>query len=641
MRFIFARSKKNLVIRKNERELESHEVLFGAGTYRKEAIGKGETWEERLELPIQAMMFRALLGLAGIVLLVLFLRLLYLQVLKGEHYATLAKINTEYVRPVHAPRGIIYDRNGEPLVANKKTYDVFFDSRIRVSTPEEEELETLSDILGIAKGELAKSIAARKEATLLIASYVIQEHALRIASLFGPASGIRVEPNYTREYRSPYSFSHVVGYTGYATKEYLSVSKELSPTDLVGKSGLEFSYDSYIRGENGGIITKVNSKNEPLGEAHLKDPTPGDDLYLSIDGMLQEKIYEVFRERGVIRGAAVALDPKTGDVLAIVSVPGFDSTALSRGIDAAALRDLTNDPSEPFFTRAISGQYPPGSTLKPFIALAALEDGVISPQKKIYAPAAIFVPNIYNPEVVYRFPDWKEHGWVNMVKAIAVSSNVYFYHVGGGFGEIKGLGIERIVSYLKRFGLGRILEIDIAGEASGFLPTPEWKRDAKGEDWYIGDTYNVSIGQGDVSLTPLQLASATSGIANGGTLFSPRIVQRVVKYEGGVIRENQSKTTSSYGISGDNVRVVQEGMREAVRSGSSRLLADVSVAVAGKTGTAQAGKQKQPHAWWTGFAPYEDPRIALTVLVENGGEGSAVAVPIAKEVLGWYFENRK
>lgn len=619
-------------------ELEAHEILFYAEKQRR-AAGSEDFWEERLELPLRRAVFAAIFAVAFGVLFLLLCRLAYLGILEREYYFSLAKSTQENLHTLHAPRGIVYAQDGEVLAKNKKIFNVLLDKKIS-EVLSGEDLVILSEIIDVSKVDLETRIKESKEKIVLLKSNISQDASLRITANFNPVSGIRVEPAYIREYQDPYAFSHVIGYTGYVEEGDLLKNTKLFAQDRIGKSGIELAYDEYIRGENGEIIARINSKNEFLGEANIKEPLPGKDIVLTIDSELQKKIYDAFRESRIERGAAVALNPNTGEVLALVSVPGFDINMFASWIDPKVFQGIISDSGKPFFPRAISGQYPPGSTIKPFIGLSALEEGIISPQKYIYAEGAIYVPNIYNPEIVYKFTDWKEHGYVNMVKAIAVSSNVYFYHVGGGFGDIKGLGIEKIDEYLKRFGLGNILGIDIAGEAAGLIPGPSWKKDTKGEDWYIGDTYNASIGQGDVSVTPLQLAASTAALANYGILWRPHLVRKILNSDGSVYKQNYPEKISDYNASYSNFDVIREGMREAVMSGSSKSLSGLSVAVAGKTGTAQVGENKDPHAWWTGFAPYENPEIVLTILVENGGEGSAVAVPIAKEVLGWYFSDR-
>ncbi len=309
-----------------------------------------------------------------------------------------------------------------------------------------------------------------------------------------------------------------------------------------------------------------------------------------------------------------------------MSFPNFDNNEFIKGLSPESFDKIIQDKNEPLLNRAIAGQYPSGSTIKPLIAAAALEEGIISPDKQLNCPGQLTLKDKYNPNIFWTFPDWKAHGPVNMNKAIAESCNVYFYTIGGGYGDIEGLGIEKIAKYLKLFGWGQALGIDLPGEMTGLVPSPLWKEETKDEEWYIGDTYNVSIGQGDIGVTPLQLAIATAAIANNGKVFQPQLTENS---EPNIIRQGF--------IEEDFLEVVKRGMREAVISGSAKALYDLPVKAAGKTGTAQVSKTKAPHSWFTVFAPYDNPEIVLTILIENGGEGSVTALPVAKEVLSWWF----
>jgi len=296
---------------------------------------------------------------------------------------------------------------------------------------------------------------------------------------------------------------------------------------------------------------------------------------------------------------------------------------------------IYNDRQKPLFFRTIAGGYPSGSIIKPVIATAALEENIITPLTMILSTGGISYGSWF-------FADWKSggHGMTNAIKALAESVNTFFYYVGGGYGNFKGLGPERIDKWLERFGIGKITGIDLFGENAGFVPTPQWKQSVHHEPWYPGDTYNLSIGQGDLLVTPLQVANYTSAIANNGTLYQPYLVKKIVQPDNQTISEIVPKILSSHLASSSSLEVVREGMRAAVTSGSARSLADLPIAVAGKTGTAQV-EGKSPHAWFTCFAPYDHPQIVLTILVENGVEGSAAAAPVAKEVLNWWAANRK
>jgi penicillin-binding protein 2 len=322
----------------------------------------------------------------------------------------------------------------------------------------------------------------------------------------------------------------------------------------------------------------------------------------------------------------------------MVSIPSYDNNKFSQGIKAEDYEAILNDEENPMLNRAISGIYPSGSIIKPVIAAAGLDQGVISEDTTINDPGEIKIGE-------WVFPDWKNHGIVDVKKAIAVSCNVFFYAIGGGWENIKGLGVDLIDQYLDRFGFGKTSGIELTGEAEGNIPTPEWKEEVKGEPWYLGDTYHLAIGQGDFLVTPLQMANALVGIANGGTLYKPHFVSKVIDPEGNTVKEFDAEVLSDSLVDNDySIEVVRQGMRQSVDSdtGSSRQLQDLPVSAGGKTGTAQydASDLERYHAWFTAFAPYDNPEIAIVVLVEKGGEGNEVAEPVANEILKYYFENK-
>ena len=337
---------------------------------------------------------------------------------------------------------------------------------------------------------------------------------------------------------------------------------------------------------------------------------------------------------GTETASAIAIDPRNGGVLAMVSLPGYDNNLFAKGIAREDYKKIIEDKNLPLFNRSVSGEYPPGSTLKPAVAAAALAEGTVTPETTVLDnQGAIFVGS-------WRFGDWKVHGMVNMKKAIAESCDVYFYALGGGYGNIPGLGMDRMKKYEKLFGFGEVSGIDLPGEKSGLIPDENWKKEKIGEKWYIGDSYHSAIGQGFITATPLQLANYTAALANGGTLFSPKIVSKIKKSNGEekiirpeIIRKNF--------ISPDILKIVREGMRETVLSGSAKSLNALPIEVAGKTGTAQFGTDNKTHGWFISFAPFENPEIAMVVLAEGGGEGSSSGVPVTKDVFEWYFKNKK
>ena len=341
---------------------------------------------------------------------------------------------------------------------------------------------------------------------------------------------------------------------------------------------------------------------------------------------------ESITKSGATNGAAVAIDVNTGDVLAMVSLPTFDNNLFSPTTDSAARQAVLQDPGSPLINRAISGQYPSGSTVKPFVATAGLATGVINANTKIDTSAAKIELGQWT------FHDWKTHGTSDVKQAIAESNNIFFYSVGGGYKQIGGLGAERLAAWLTKFGFGQVTGIDIPGEQDGLVPTPDWKKKTKKESWYIGDTYNLSIGQGDLLVTPLQLARATAAIANNGQLLTPRLVKSSFSPASGQ-KDYPIRTTRDNLAPASALQVVREGMRQAVLSGSARSFATLPVEVAAKTGTAQFDKAKEKtHSWFTAFAPYNNPQIAVTVIVEGGGEGYVVAAPVAKNIIEAYFK---
>ena len=334
----------------------------------------------------------------------------------------------------------------------------------------------------------------------------------------------------------------------------------------------------------------------------------------------------------------MALDARNGNILALASFPSVDGTMLSQGLSREAYETLLAQPGDPFFNRAIAARYPAGSTIKPFMGAAALTEGIVTPATVVDDRGAITVPDIYVRGKVYTFRGYASLGPVNILSAIALSSDIYFYTVGGGYGGVKGLGVEKIGAYMRQFGFGERLGVDIPGEGNGLVPTPTYKKERTGEEWRIGDTYNISIGQGDFGVTPLQLAAATAAIANGGTLWRPRLADRLVDTNFAVLEEFQPEAIRSDIVPMQHIETIRKSMRATVQYGTAKLLQQLPVTAAAKTGTAQTGRTTQHHALVTVFAPYENPEIVLAIIIEKSGEGSDVAVPLARDILQEYFE---
>ncbi len=608
--------------------------------------------DSKIEVPIKNNVFWWFFGFILIIFLVFFVRSVQLQIFNYERYATMAENNKTRSYPILAKRGVIYDRNMNQLVYNVPSFDlVAVPANLpRSKTKREQELIKVAEKLNLDKQEFLnkfEKIGYSSFLPVLIQENIKREDALFIESKIDEFEGIELKKNSVRNYKDGIYFAHILGYVGKVSDKDISQNKNFSSLDYIGKAGIELYYDKFLRGENGRMIQNIDSTLRLKEEKKIKNEKTGNNLVLSIDYDLQKYVYEELKkevdEIKTARGAAaIALNPKTGEVLAMVSLPSYNNNIFSSSELRKEYISLLKDPLEPFFNRVIAGMYSPGSAIKPFIASAALEEGVITENTKINDDKGyISIPNQYNPDIVYTFRDWKigGHGITDVRKAIMVSSNVFFYIIGGGYEDIKGLGIEKIKKYLNMFGFGKETGIDLNGEKIGLIPDKKWKEEFKGEGWYIGDTYISSIGQGNVLVTPLQLALATAVIANNGTLYQPYILKEVIDQNQKTVFKNKPKVIRDNFIDNKNLQVVREGMRMAVTDGSARRLSKLSVDIAGKTGTAQTG-DGETHAWFTSFAPYDDPEIALVILIERGGEGSGAAVPVAGEIYKRYFENK-
>ncbi len=400
--------------------------------------------------------------------------------------------------------------------------------------------------------------------------------------------------------------------------------------------GIEYFWENELKGLSGRKQIEKDARGKEkkiIGEEAAVD---GNNLVLSLDVLAQIKLEDIINKHleklNLSRASAIVVNPNNGEIIALVSMPTYNNNSFASGISQDEYSALLNHPDKPLFNRSVSGEYPSGSTFKPVMLAAALQEGVVSEKTTVLSVGGIRIGQWY-------FPDWRAggHGRVDARRAIAESVNTYFYYIGGGYEDFKGLGVDKITYYSQLFGLGKQTGIDLAGEADGFVPTRAWKGEVKGERWYIGDTYHLAIGQGDLLVTPLQVAMFTSVFANGGKLYRPHFIRKILSSDDKVIKETAIEPVREDFIDDYNVHVVKQGMRQTVTSGSGRRLASAPVAVAGKTGTAQWSIKKAYHAWFTGFAPYDEPEITITILVEEGGGGDVVAVPIASEFINWYF----
>jgi penicillin-binding protein 2 len=573
-------------------------------------------------------------------------RSFWLQVVSGSEYSLIAEGNRIRLSNITAERGIIYDRFNTPLVANTPNFSLYL---IPGDLPKEKQqrdiiFNYLSPIIvkdTFSIEEIYNSVKSSSYQPLVIVENLSHDQAVALSVIEDDLPGINLGEEPRRKYNEGSGLSHVLGYVGKISQVELDQNSqaEYGINDYIGKDGIEKYYEYILRGRNGIEEIEVDAMGKPKKILNQKEPVSGQSIVLTIDQELQTKLSQslaaaVSSSKTSSGAVAIAIEPESGEVLALVSYPGFDNNFFSAGIDKEAYSNYLNDPAEPLFNRAISGLYPPGSTFKPIVALAALEQNIIDESKTFLSTGGLQINRWF-------FPDWKYggHGRINVTTALAESVNTFFYYIGGGYSDFEGLGINRIVAFAERLFLNRTLGIDLPGEASGFLPSKSWKEEVKGEPWYIGDTYHLSIGQGDILVSPLQVAAYTAAIANGGTLYQPHLLKDI---KGNSPQNQIDSEVDQYVLaenfaSNDNIDIIRRGLRKAVTSGSARSLSYLPVSSAGKTGTAQVGGDKETHAWFTGFAPYESPRIVLTILVENGGEGSSVAVPIFRDIIEWYF----
>jgi penicillin-binding protein 2 len=549
--------------KKKNRELSPDEVFLDAT----EIPGfMRERMEGVLEKPIGKGAFLTFTITLILFAWVLYGRVVWLQVVRGQELTARSESNyvqTTYIEP---PRGIIYDRNGSALVSNLT--------------------QTKGD------GELT----------------------------------------YSRVARHSYAFSHVLGFIGLLSEEDISNHADIPGVPEIGKSGIEQEYNDMLRGVPGSQGQEYDVSGNIISQGAKVPAFEGEDIALTIDADLQEKIYQVLDRsmstNDYLGAAGVVMSIDTGEILALVSAPSFDVNAFSRGLTQVEAEQIFTDKRAPLFNRAIAGLYAPGSIIKPFLALAALEEDIIDPKRELYSSGVLEVPDPYREGEVSKFADWRAHGYIDMRRAIAVSSNVYFYSVGGGYEDIQGLGITRIKKWLTEFGLGELTGIDLPGERSGFLPDPEWKKTAHPDNpiWRVGDTYHVSIGQGDILETPLGIARGLALIASKGNKVTPHI-----------LKTRSSDHRSALSLDENTYSIVHEGMYQTTRpGGTAGSLSNLGFEMAGKTGSAETSKEERVHSWFMGFAPYENPKLGLVVFLESGPRANSVgAVAAASEILGW------
>ena len=593
------------------------------------------------------------IAVAGFAVLAAFLllaaRFFFLQVVQHDVYRAKAEENRIAIVPVAPNRGLVVDRNGLVIARNYSGYTLeIFPGRVASVEATIDELAELIEITPRDRARFRKLLQETRNAeSLPIRTRLSDEEVAKFAAHRFRYHGVEIKARLFRQYPYGDVAAHVLGYMGRVTQddqarfEAEGNGANYRGTDYIGKAGIEASYESELHGTTGFEQVEIDAAGRGIRTLSRTAPVSGNNVALTLDIRLQQVAELAFGER---RGALVAIEPSTGAVLALVSKPGFDPNLFVDGIDPQYWAELNTSPDKPLNNRAISGVYPPGSTFKPFMALAALQLGKRTPRYTINDPGYF----VFGER---RFRDSKPggHGIVDLHKSIVVSSDVYYYQLAND------MGIEAIAGFMKHFGFGARTGIDLQGEAAGILPSPEWKmarfRRAADQRWYPGETISIGIGQGYNAYTPIQIALATATLANGGTMYRPRLVEHIDR-RGGTRRYIEPEVTRKAPVRPEYIAFVKSAMADVNKEGTgARAFAGAQYTSGGKTGTAQVIQIKQnekydeskvaerfrDHSLFIAFAPVETPRIALAVVVENGGFGARAAAPIARTVLDYFL----
>jgi penicillin-binding protein 2 len=599
--------------------------------------------------------FHLRIGVAGVLVLIGFgllaARFIFLQVIQHDHYASKAEDNRISIVPVPPNRGLILDRNGIVMARNYSGYTLeIFPRKVRSIERTIDEVAELVEVTARDRARFKKLLAETRNAdSLPIRTRLSDEEVAKFAANRYRYNGtVEIKARLFRQYPYDETAAHVLGYMGrinqadQARLEEEGVDANYRGTDSIGKAGVEASYQHELHGTTGFEQVEIDAAGRGIRTLSRTPSQPGNNVALTLDLRLQQVAEQALGDR---RGAVVALEPSSGAVLAFVSKPGFDPNYFVDGIDPQYWAELNNSPDRPLYNRAIAGTYPPGSTFKPFMALAALDLGKRTPRSAINDPGYFVFGD-------RRFRDSKPggHGYVDLFKSIVVSSDTYYYMLAND------MGIEAIAGYMKNFGFGAKTGIDLQGELPGVLPSPEWKmkrfRRPEQQRWYPGETISIGIGQGYNSYTPIQLAQAMAALANGGTVYRPHLVAYIDNPRSGERRNVEPEIVQRVPAKPEHVEFVKRAMAGVNKEGTgARAFAGAQYTNGGKTGTAQVIAMKQnekydekkvaerhrDHSWFIAFAPLESPKIALAIIVENGGFGARAAAPIARTMFDYYL----
>ncbi len=597
-----------------------------------------------------------LVCVGGLLLLSLMGRLWQLQVIQGDQGKQASRNNSLAIELIPAARGIIYDRNGVVLARNESAF------RVAVTyarlPKEEESLRGLVDLLAHRLSMTSEAIVERFEQAgatpfvpVSLKSHIDRDTEIGLLSVIQDLPGISIEQDMRRQYPYKEALSHILGYTGSISEDELAdpLMSDYYAGQDIGKAGLEKVYEQALHGIVGKKFSQVNAQGLPQQATNEQPSVAGRNLTLSIDADLQRYVYEELSRSMAkygTKGASIVLqNPSTGEILALVSLPTYDNNLFARGISTKDYQSLMGRADNPLFNRAIAGTYPPGSTIKPLIGGAAVEEGVITPNSLVYSPNVISIGGS-------DFADWTYWlgragpGNINVITAIAQSTDTFFYKVSGGFERQRGMGIQALYKYYTEAGFGSLTGIDLPGEARGVVPNPAWKKSQFPEEpsWYLGNTYQLSIGQSYLLSTPLQVNVMTSALANNGILVKPRLATVIEETSDGKKQITPLEVTNKQVIAQAGLKVGQQGMREGVKNGIIFPLRNNSLEVAAKTGTAEYGVRGDKtgygtHAWITGYAPYSSPKLSFTIMLENGATSNNTA-EMADVILKWIEKNK-
>jgi penicillin-binding protein 2 len=591
--------------------------------------------------------FRALLIVVAVVLTILAFRLWYMQLIKGDEFRQRSENNSLRLRKIKPLRGLIMDRNRMTLVENRSSFDIIFiPDKTRDIHKTVEKLKSLYAINSLEMpanlsipGRIKPFVPVIIEKNATMAKVAVVE----INSLELP--GITTEISPVRHYIHKEAIAHAIGFTGEVSRRDIEQDpgRGLSLHDNTGKFGIEKSLDGALRGKNGAEQVEVNVSGKIVRSMGRIPPTSGNNIVLTIDLELQKAAWQAVGNR---RGAVVALNPRNGEVLALVSSPSFDPNIFSGEISPEEWEKISQDPQHPMENRAVSGQYPPGSTYKPIVAAAALEEKTITPDDAIYCNGSFEFGNKI-------FHDWKKegHGPISLHRAIVESCDVYFYNLG------RMLGVDAIARYAQGFGLGTATGIELPREKSGLVPTKAWKKERFKTPWYAGETIPISIGQGFNLVTPLQLANAYAALANGGALYRPHLVKQIESPEGTILASFSPEKKGELPVNRQNIDLINKALWGVVNEpgGTGAIMKRPQQDVCGKTGTAQvvslqrdtrgrkidvSTAETKDHALFVCFAPYANPEIVIAVVLENAGHGGSAAAPVAKKILDVFFDRK-